>query len=529
VETAGPSSITSRVTPQALTDHHGHKGATHMTAMTLSEHIEKLEHCHRQNILGGGSSPRRFTWSELHGDVRRTAGALSRQGVQSGDPVLMDLHTEYGTVVDFLALAYLGAVPVSVKPMPPGPARDRYLETVCRQIGARAAHASLGEVAGGLRALDNDRDAGAPAAVPRAAACGAEETAFIQYTSGSTSAPKPVRVTHGSLAANIAGITAFEGRDEHGVVLNAMPLNHDMGLVGGLLRALYGGNRIVLVATKTFLRDAVNWLLAAHEAGATTFAMPNFLVRYITYRVARERPQDPLFSAFRAIFLGAEPIGLQTTTSLLAVGQPLGLDPSALIFAYGMAEATLMVSGHRFVDAATSFDTSSGSPVACCGRAIDGIEWTIGPSEDDTGPVLLRGESMCLGPNGEDYRQAWFDTGDVGYTRDGNLYLCGRSGDMVPLHGRNLFAADVEEYIRSSWPVDDVVMVPDRDRYSVFVAPRGTAAVDVEELTNSLAGAFGVPPRAVTLGHRRDIPRTTSGKPRRHAMRQHFATAHAEA
>ena len=96
-----------------------------MAAMTLSEHIEKLKQCHGQNILGGGRGPRRFTWSELHGDVRRAAGALSRQGVEPGDHVLMDLQTEYGTIVDFFALAYLGAVPVSVKPMPPGPARNR--------------------------------------------------------------------------------------------------------------------------------------------------------------------------------------------------------------------------------------------------------------------------------------------------------------------------------------------------------------------------------------------------------------------
>ena len=131
-------------------------------------------------------------------------------------------------------------------------------------------------------------------------------------------------MTHRSLAANIAGITAFEGRDEHAIVFNVIPLNHDMGLVGGLLSALYSGNPVVLAATETFLRDAINWLRAAHELGAYGFAMPNFLARYITYRVARERPQDPLFSTYRAIFLGAEPIGLQTTANLLAVGQPLG-------------------------------------------------------------------------------------------------------------------------------------------------------------------------------------------------------------
>ena len=352
-------------------------------------------------------------------------------------------------VLALLGLIHLGAVPVSVKPHVPGTAVERYFAAVTQQQGARHGFRVSGLGLTELRLVLRTGDAPGPAPG------GPEDVAFIQYTSGSTGMPRPIPLSHRAVLGNIEAISDVAGMKPGHAGLIALPLHHDMGLIG-VLTSLVRGIDLVVEEPGTFLRRPLAALRLVRDAEAVHSAFPDFMLRYLAARIGeaagQEAPDPTLFGAWRTVFCGAEPIRQPSIDTFVGATRGWGFDPAALVFCYGLAEAALMATSHRYTDAETAFHTEGPVTTACLGIPMPRLDLRIVDAsgrecaEAEAGAVQLRGATLFNGYDGTtDHRVAWFDTGDVGCLRSGRLHLSGRRSDRVSVNGVNVFAADVEQ------------------------------------------------------------------------------------
>jgi acyl-CoA synthetase (AMP-forming)/AMP-acid ligase II len=496
-----------------------------MTAPTLRAALDRLAASTGSLVLGVPPDDAWLGYPQLLRQAVRVAGSLYRQGVRPHDRVVMRIGTSLPDVTVLLGIVYLGAVVVSVKPTVPGVDETAYLAEVARQQRARYAyglnHPDLVTVRPDWPGADPTPTC-PDVATP-------DDVAFVQYTSGSTGLPRPVPLTHRALLADIQGINSIARCGQHRAGLVVVPLHHDMGLVG-MLAGLVDQIDLYLVETSAFLRRPLRCLELAAALRVTATAMPDFLMRFLANRLRDGAAHSAeLFRSWDTIYCGAEPIRRRTVRELLAVAKPLGLDSTALVFCYGLAEAALLVSAHRYVDAARSFDYDDPARPACLGRPIEGMEIQIrgvdgGVARDrELGAVWLRGTSMFSGyDNRTDHRTVWFETGDLGYLRGGDLYLSGRRTDLVVVNGGNLFVSDIEAHLLRREDVADCVALPDEDGFSVFVVPRPGAHFDPVCIAAAVVAEFAVAPASVQRITRPDIVRTASGKPARGIMVDHL-------
>lgn len=500
-----------------------------MRAETLGAALEPLAGSTRELVLGAPPTELRLDYRGLLRRITAAARGFLRQGLRPGDRVVMRIGTSLDDMVAMLGTVYLGAVPVSIKPNAPGTdeasqvAEVAYVAEVARQQGARHAY-RLSHSALRMLHLDvegDDEPRLTHVTVPDA-------VAFVQYTSGSTGSPRPVPLTHRALLTDIRGIESVAGSRPGRTGLVAVPLHHDMGLVG-VLTYLVNDLGLYLVDTPTFLRKPIACLELAAELGVTETAMPNYLLLFLAKRLQKYAATvsggDRLLASFGTIYCGAEQIRRQTVRAFLNAARPLGLNPSALTFCYGLAEASVLVSAHRYVDESRSFDGTVPSSPACLGRPITGVDIRISRQDGDEagdgelGNVLLRGDIMFNGyDNTSDYRNTWFDTGDLGYRRDGDLYLSGRRTDRLVINGSNLFVSDIETHVLQSEAVSDCVALPHGESFTVLVVPAAPGGTDTTSIASGITATFAVAPTSVLEVPQRSIVRTASGKPVRNRM-----------
>jgi acyl-CoA synthetase (AMP-forming)/AMP-acid ligase II/acyl carrier protein len=396
----------------------------------------------------------------------------------------------------------------------------------------------------------------------RAARATPDDVAFIQFSSGSTSAPKGIVLTHRNLVANLRSTTAAAGFNEHDVSLSWMPLTHDMGLIGKHIFMF--ANRIEnhLMPTELFIRRPLLWPKFASERRATILSSPNFGYRHFL-KVLGDRSLDGIdLSAARLIFNGAEPISVELCDEFMDRMAPYGLKRTAMFPVYGLAEATLAVTfpapgtaysairfdRHRLAIGAPAgragADARDALSLMNVGRPIPGTEVRIVGEDraalpDGTvGHVWIRGENVTKG-----YYEApeinartitadgWLDTGDLGVVIDGDLYITGRAKEIIFVNGQNYYPHDLEEIAQraSALELGKVVAAGCRpagaetDELTFFILHRGSleefvpVAAEVTRLVNEHAGlevAHVVPVKR--------IPKTTSGKIQRVLLEEAF-------
>jgi acyl-CoA synthetase (AMP-forming)/AMP-acid ligase II len=514
-------------------------GASGVTGATLRTALDRLAASAGSIVTGVPPDEVMTGYRELLRRVAWTARELGRQGVRPGDAIVIRAGSSLADLTMLLGGFYLGAVVVSVKPGVPGVKAAGYHAEIARQQGARYCYGIDHPELAVLRAGQPPGGPGADRAEV-ADASAPDDVAFVQYTSGSTALPRPVPLTHRALLADIRGINSLPRRPGRRAALVMVPLHHDMGLVG-LLSALVNDLDLYLVETAAFLRRPLRCLELAGRLGVTDTAMPDFLMRFLARRLqdvsarprdAADRPPGPaaalpagLLRSWDTVYCGAEPIRQQTVRDFLRAAGPLGLDPTALVFCYGLAEASLLVSAHRYAGEARSFARLGQARAACLGRPIAGLEVAVcrpdgAPAGDgELGEVRLRGSSMFNGYDGAtDHRIAWFETGDLGYLKDGDLYLSGRRTDLVQVNGGNLFVTDVESRLLQRTDVADCVVLPQDGGFSVFVVAERESAFDPAAISGAVTAEFSVAPVSVRQVARRDIVRTASGKPMRAMM-----------
>jgi fatty-acyl-CoA synthase len=502
---------------------------------------------------------------EFADKARARAGALAARGVVAGDRILMVANNTEEYLSTLLGALLLGAVPCAVAP-PPAPSRSdsagvRHLRAAIAVVGPKlvvvpaAAVAALSDDGDSAVLRYEDLSGGQGRPLPPRPPAGPHDIHHIQLTSGSTSEPKAVLLTHRNVAHNL-GLLAYSmgvrpGGDR---MFSWLPLYHDMGLVM-VLGGLFYGAPVALMSPLGFLRDPLSWARHMTSHRSTVTAGPTFAYRAVTEALRRSAAGggDIDLSALRHAFVGAEPIGYRTLRDFAESFGPLGLSPDALVPSYGMAESVLATTlatrsapgGPGDFGRVRCLTADAGDvPLVSCGPPIEGMRVAIvdsGGSEVNPGTVgdiRIGGYSLMSGYQNADGTVAappggWHDTGDRGLLCDGELFVVGRSKEMLIIRGRNLPPYDVECAIGDLPEVGQgnavVFSVPGGNlgvERNVAVVGTVVAADDGKrtslraQVAAAVRGIFGFTLDEVVLVPRRAIPRTTSGKIQRVKVRE---------
>ncbi len=385
-----------------------------------------------------------------------------------------------------------------------------------------------------------------------------EDTAFIQFSSGSTSEPKGVVLTHKNLIANIQSIAQISGISHQDTYLSWMPLTHDMGIIGFHLAPLVVKGHQYLMPTELFIRRPLLWLLKASEKQITVLSSPNFGYKHYLKQFHSKQPQNLDLSRIRLIFNGAEPISVGLTQEFLQTMAPSGLKPNAMYPVYGLAEASLAVA---FPQPGTSLNSlrldrqqlSPGDQVRFCqdgvdfisvGRPLPGCQVRITDDQDtplaeqQVGYIQIKGDNVTNGyyqNQGLDRSSfadnGWLNTGDLGFLHNGELAITGRAKDIIFIHGMNYYPHDLEAIIEKQvglelGKVAACGLRPENaatDEILVFVLYRGAMEDFIpllKDIRRSINEQAGVEVTQVIPVRR--IPKTTSGKIQRYRLGEDY-------
>lgn len=511
-----------------------------------------------------------WTYAQLDAEASKIAAWLSAH-LRVGDRVLLLYPNGLDFAAAFVGCLYAGMIAVPA----PLPGRYRHERLRVASIAADATVAmvltdgeNLAEVTewaaaagdGGLPVLATDSAGLAGGRAWTLVDADHETLAMLQYTSGSTGAPKGVMVSHGNLLSNVDSQRRAWGLDEQTRWGGWIPLYHDMGLMGQLLPALLHGGSCVLMRPGVFLKQPYHWLRMIDEYDVNWSAAPDFAYALCCTRITDEQLAGLDLSRWWFAANGSEPIDATTLDAFAKRFAPAGLRDDVLCPCYGMAEATVYVSGdarRKAVLTRVDIDRLAqhqlvpadvGADLVSCGTPRDFDVVIADPRTGEAlppgavGEIWLRGPSVCQGYWHDAVATArafvpggYVRTGDVGALHNGELYVTGRLQEIVNVRGRALYPQHIERELRARHTelvgvgaVFTVSLEADAEEILVVTHEvKGRPAEDqlrrlVEEIRHTIDRAFGVPVGGVGLLRRGGIRRTTSGKIQRTAMRQLF-------
>jgi acyl-CoA synthetase (AMP-forming)/AMP-acid ligase II/acyl carrier protein len=548
------------------------------TATTLIELIERNRAFPRSlTYLEGENDTRQVSFSELYERALGILFHLQRLGARRGDKLILFLGNNEQFIDAFWAAILGGLVPVPVALGISDEHRHKLLR-IARRLGtpfiyterrslerlqAFAAEAGEAQRYEELRRraflVDDLDDISRAGSVQRASAT---DTAFIQFSSGSTAEPKGVVLTHGNIIANLHGSTLAAGFTEEDVSLSWMPLTHDMGLIGFHVIMFANRVHVHLMPTELFIRRPLLWLTLAARVRATILCSPNFGYKHYLKVLGDRAVADLDLSAVRLIFNGAEPISVELCEQFLERLAPAKLARNSMYPVYGLAEASLAVSfppvgaplrtltlnRHRLSPGGPVEQVGAGDREALRlvseGRAIPRCRVRIADEADRdlpagvVGHVHISGDNVTRGYYEDPQANAaaftadgWLRTGDLGLIHDGDLYISGRAKEIIFVNGQNYYPHDLEAIAQrvAGLELGKVVAAGVRARGAeveqlvLFVLHRGDrqeflplarAAARVINEQTGLEVAEVVPVRR--------IPKTTSGKIQRHLLEESY-------
>ena len=400
-----------------------------------------------------------------------------------------------------------------------------------------------------------------------------DSLALLQYTSGSTGTPKGVMVSHSNLWHNLNAIYQCFGHrpDSQGVIW--LPPYHDMGLIGGVLQPLYGGFEVTLMSSVDFLQKPWRWLQAITRYRATTSGGPNFAYELCARKITDTQLASLDLSSWEVAFTGAEPVRAETMEQFASTFAPCGFRREAFYPCYGMAETTLIVSGGLKTEPPVLCSLKAGALaqnqvivteskkedshiIVGCGKSLPDQKVIIVDPETKTqcreqgvGEIWVSGPSVAQGywhrpqETEQTFRAYLTDTGegpflrtgDLGFFRDGELYITGRIKDAIIIRGQNHYPTDIERTVENSHPALRLgcgaafgVEVKGQERLVVVqeVERSYLRRLDshevVGQLRQAVAAEHGLQVYAAVLVKTGSIPKTSSGKIRRYACRTGF-------
>ncbi|WP_449434142.1 non-ribosomal peptide synthetase [Pseudomonas putida] len=509
-------------------------------------------------------------------DLRaRTIAAALQARAEFGERAVLLFPSGPDYVAAFFGCLYAGVI--AVPAYPPESSRQHHQQRLLSIIDDAEPRllltaAALQQSLQGLPALAGDNapellvlDGLDPALAStwREPTLACDDIAFLQYTSGSTALPKGVQVSHGNLVANEQLIRQGFGIDLNpdDVIVSWLPLYHDMGLIGGLLQPIFSGVPCVLMAPSYFLARPLRWLQAISEYGGTISGGPDFAYRLCSERVSEAALAGLDLSRWRVAYSGSEPIRQDSLAAFADKFQACGFDGQSFFASYGLAEATLFVSGSRRGQgipaleldadaiAGNRAEAGKGSVLMSCGYPQPGHALRIVEpqhlevlADNHVGEIWASGPSIALGywrnPEASARTfvamdgQTWLRTGDLGFMRDGEVFVTGRLKDMLIVRGQNLYPQDLEQTLEREVEVlrkgrVAVFAVDDQGEEGIGVAVEISRNVQkalkpqalLTTLRQVIADACRQAPAVVLLLNPGALPKTSSGKLQRSACR----------
>ncbi|MEO6080394.1 MAG: AMP-binding protein [Steroidobacteraceae bacterium] len=550
-----------------------------MTARTLNELMERNRTAERAIVYHSGEGQSRTVrYAQLQQRALGLLFHLQQLGAKPGDKLLLLLNNNEQFIDAFWAAVLGGIVPVPVAIGISDEHRHKLLR-IAHKLGQPFIYTDRKtlERVGQFAAQSTDADARTAFARLRPRAFLVEDlgdlsrpgmehaavpadTAFIQFSSGSTSDPKGVVLTHANLMAHGEAVTRVAGFNETDVSLSWMPLTHDMGLIGFHLVMFANRVNMHLMPTELFVRRPLLWLAIASEQRATLLCSPNFGYRHYLKVLGDRSPGNLDLSAVRLIFNGAEPISVELCEEFMARMSALGLKRNAMYPVYGLAEAslaasfpplarpirTVLLNRHRMgVGDTAEIVAEPGRDSVCLvsvGAPIPGCELRIAGNDDaalpdgNIGHILIRGDNVTGGYFDEPVVNAasftndgWLRTGDLGLMHDGELYITGRAKEIIFVNGQNYYPHDLEAIAQQAPDMELGKVVAagvrppgaETDQLTVFVLHRGDLATFpalAAAITRLINEQTGLEVAQVVPVKR--IPKTTSGKIQRHLLEQ---------
>lgn len=565
----------TQLDPQGLTSY------VELLRARAEEKPEKLAYC----FLSQGKERARHTYRELEQAARTLGSMLQRKGA-AGERVLILCPPSMVYVTAFWGCLFAGAVavpaysPRTKRKLPRllaivSDCRPRIVLTTSNLVSQ--FERSFGSIPnfGEAECIQIDRIESDQAESWQDPSIGREDLAFLQYTSGSTSTPKGVMVSHGNLLANEAMLKAACATSEDTVSVCWLPLFHDMGLIGHVLLTIYNGCTSYLMPPVDFVRRPLLWLEAISRYRGTYSGGPNFGYNLCCQRISDEDKAGLDLSSWTCAFNGAEPVRAATLSQFSESFAPCGFRKQAFFPCFGLAEAVLIVTGSlltkepgrfsrshleqgRVVPAQEGVEDPEGTDVLVdCGRtALDGRVVIVDPetrrklSAEQIGEIWFASECVPQGYWGrpetseatfrarladDDDEETFLRTGDLGFLHEGGLHIVGRLKDLIIVRGRNLYPQDIEHAAEVAHPALHLgcaaafsVEIGGEEELAlaIEIRPRSVRGLDADEVIYAIRDAvtseYDVDVMAVVLLKPGSIPKTSSGKIQRQLTRKRF-------
>jgi len=524
-----------------------------------------------------------LTYRELDRQARAIASQLQAMGL-SGECALLLYPPGLEYLAAFFGCLYAGVVAVPAYP----PRNQRNMPRIQAVVANAQAAIALTTTAtlskvqsllaektalGDLQWLTTDSLGNGLAESWQKPSITTDTLAFLQYTSGSTGTPKGVMLSHGNLLHNAAMTYRLMEHSPQSKFVSWLPTYHDMGLIGGILQPLYGGFPCILMPPAAFLQRPYRWLQAISRYQGTTSGGPNFAYELCLQRITPEQLETLDLSSWDVAFNGAEPIQPETLQKFCTKFAPCGFRPEAFYPCYGMAEASLMVSGGRktapplfktiqgdalernqAIEASTEHQNKTIYALVGCGQTLpDQTIHIVHPETltqclpNEIGEIWVSGASVGYGywhqreETEKTFRAYLSDTGqgpflrtgDLGFLQNGELFITGRLKDLIIIRGRNLYPQDIERTVERSHPslrtgsgAAFTVEVDNEERLVVVQELEFRAKPNIEEVTAAIRQAVTedheVQVYGVVLIKPGSIPKTSSSKIQRRACKAKF-------
>ena len=508
-----------------------------------------------------------LTFADLLREALSVGGSLQECGLAPGDRVALVVPEIGDFIRAFFGIAAAGLVPVPLVP-PTHLADERTFARQTRRLLVAGRVTAIVTSSGVAPLIDVGSTARTPLvltcdtldrglSLPSPVPVQEDSVAMLQFTSGSTAAPKGVVLSHANLHANVTAIGGRHGLNTtpDDVVVSWLPLHHDMGLIGMLLAPVYTCVSAVIMSPVLFLKRPTAWLEAISTHRGTISFAPSFAYDLCLRRVKPSQIEALDLSSWRIAGCGAEPIRPTTLREFADRFSPAGFRASSFLPSYGLAEHCLAVAfsrsgvkvdsvdGRRLVRDSVAVPVTNGSSgpaptvrVVACGQAFPDHQLRIVDDEGrplperHVGQIVARGPSVMCGyfedpvATAAVLRKGWLHTGDLGYLADGELYVCGRTKDLIVRHGRKYYPPDLESVIAdvqgirpSGVAVFGISRLEEADEVvAVLEARASLAPADlVERVRRRVRETAGLELDRVVVTPPGTIPRTTSGKIRR--------------
>lgn len=479
----------------------------------------------------------RLTYGELAEEVTRRSAGLIERGL-TGERVVVALHNVLEFVKTFFTCLHSGAIPVVVEPPR-------------RQQSRQHLHAVIADCEPKLLIADTELRVGLEWCTPEQMAADPAQNldfardgiAYLQYTSGSTSNPKGVTVTHSNIVANNLLMQELKKQTDGITLVSWLPVHHDMGLVSKVLQTVHLAAHCVLMRPSAFLWKPSIWLRAISDYRAHTSGAPNFAFDLAVRRIPEEECAGLELSCWKTAFCAAEPVWMQTIESFCKRFSAHGFRRESFKPAYGLAEFTLCATLLKSPTATPSLtldrakleeglveESLDGANVVNCGVTDATTELVIRDPESDeelppgrVGEITLSGPSRTPGYWKNEPDGSFLRTGDLGFVRDGELFVVGRKKDLIIIAGRNIHPEDVEATVEASHSSLNqgcaaAYSVDDGHREHLVVAlemRRGNQAEIEQAVRTSVNRDHQIALSGIVFLKPGRLPRTSSGKVQR--------------